>query len=279
MAITAQDVKKLRELTDAPMMDCKNALTEAGGDMDRAKEILREKGAAAGAKKAGRATKEGIAKFVVAADGKTAAGIVVECETDFVSRNDDFKAMVESLVNGMLQAGRAGGDVIVDGKSIDEHIADAVGKIRENIQLRATQFITADGDAKLASYNHHDGKWASVVTYTGNEDAAKQVAVHVVAFKPQFLKKEDISQDVIDKEYDFQKKRALDEGKPENIAENIAKGRINKEFFQETVLLEQLIYLDIKTKVSDYLAQNGGGTILAYALLAVGMSGEGTEED
>lgn len=278
MAITAQDVKKLRDLTDAPMMDCKNALTEADGDMDRAKEILREKGAAAGAKKAGRATKEGIAKFVVAADGKTAAGIVVECETDFVSRNDDFKAMVDSLVNGMLQAGRAGGDVVVDGKSVDEHIADAVGKIRENIQLRAAEFVAAEGDAKLASYNHHDGKWASVVAYTGGEEAAKQVAVHVVAFKPSFLSRDDISKEVIDKEYNFQKKRALDEGKPENIAENIAQGRINKEFYQENVLLEQLIYLDNKTKVSDYLAQNGGGTILAYTLLAVGLSGEGTEE-
>lgn len=278
MAITAQDVKKLRDLTDAPMMDCKKALEEAGGDIDRAKEILREKGAAAGAKKAGRTTKEGIAKFVVSEDGKAAAGIIVECETDFVSRNEDFKTMVDKLVNGFLSAGKAGPEVEVEGKPVSEHIADAVGRIRENIQLRAAEYVTVD-DAKLAAYNHHDGKYASIVAYTGNKDAAEKVAVHVVAFKPPFLKKEDISQDLIDKEYNFQKKRALDEGKPENIAENMAKGRINKEFYQEQVLLEQLIYLDNKTKITDYLAQNGGGEINHFMLLAVGQSGEGTDEE
>lgn len=278
MAITAQDVKKLRDLTDAPMMDCKRALEEAGGDLDRAKEILREKGAAAGAKKAGRTTKEGIAKFVVSDDGKTAAGIIVECETDFVSRNEDFKAMVNNLVNGFLAAGEAGPDVVVDGKPVSEHIADAVGRIRENIQLRAAEIVTVV-DGKLAAYNHHDGKFASVVAYTGEKEAAEKIAVHVVAFKPPFLKKEEISQELIDREYEFQKKRALDEGKPENIAENMAKGRINKEFFQEQVLLEQLIYLDNKTKITDYLAQNGGGEIKHFLLLAVGQSAEGTDED
>jgi elongation factor Ts len=280
MSITAQDVKKLRDATDAPMMDCKKALEEAGGDMDRAKEILREKGAAAGAKKADRSTKEGIAKVVVSEDGKTAAAIIVECETDFVSRNDDFKSMVDGLVRGILAAGKSGADVEVDGKPISEHIADAVGRIRENIQLRAADFITASA-GKLAAYNHHDGKWASYVEYTGESiEAANHVAVHIVAFKPPFLKKDDVPQDVIKKEYDFQKKRALEEGKPENIAENIAQGRVNKEFYQDQVLLEQLIYLDNKTKVSDYLAQNKGGDVLGYKLFAVGQSidSEGEQE-
>jgi len=279
MAITAADVKKLRELTDAPMMDCKKALEEASGDIDRAKDILREKGAAAGQKKAGRATKEGIAKFVVSEDGKTAAGIIVECETDFVSRNDDFKAMVDKLVNGFLAAGNAGPDVVVDGKPVSEHIVEAVSRIRENIQLRAHEFITVL-DGHLASYNHHDGKWASVVAYTGDgEDTAKQVAVQIVAFKPSFLTKEEVPADVINKEMEVQKARAIEEGKTPEMAENIAKGRINKEFYKEQVLLEQPIYLDQKMTVSDYLKQNGGITIKSYSLLAVGMSGEGTEED
>ncbi|MBX3115325.1 MAG: translation elongation factor Ts [Fimbriimonadaceae bacterium] len=280
MAITAADVKKLRDLTDAPMMDCKKALEEASGDIDRAKDILREKGAAAGQKKAGRATKEGIAKVAVSDDSKSAAGIIVECETDFVSRNDDFKAMVDTMVNGMLAAGRAGGDVEVNGQTIDGHISDAVGRIRENIQLRAAEFYKAGEGEKLAAYNHHDGKWASVIVYSGDgDDAAKQVAVQIVAFKPSFLTKDEVPADVINKEMEVQKARAIEEGKTPEMAENIAKGRINKEFYKEQVLLEQPIYLDQKMTVSDYLKQNGGITIKSYSLLAVGMSGEGTEED
>lgn len=280
MAITAADVKKLRELTDAPMMDCKKALEEANGDLDRAKDILREKGAAAGQKKAGRATKEGIAKIALSDDGKTGAGIIVECETDFVSRNDDFKGMVDMMVNGMLAAGKSSGDVEVNGQSIDAHIADAVGRIRENIQLRAAEFYTAGEGEKLASYNHHDGKWASVVTYSGEgADAASRVAVQIVGFKPSFLTKEEVPADVIAKETEVQKARAIEEGKTPEMAENIAKGRINKEFYKDQVLLEQPMYLDQKITVAEYLKQNGGISIKSYSMLAVGQSGEGTEED
>ena len=259
------------------MMDCKKALEEADGDFDKAVQILREKGASASAKKAGRATKEGIARIVLSADRKTGAGIIVECETDFVSRNDDFKAMVNKLVEGMLAAGKAGGDVVVDGQSVSDHITEAVGKIRENIQVRAAEFFTAS-EGQLAAYNHHDGKWASVVTYTGdNADAAEKVAIQVVAYKPEYLKKEDVPADLIAAELATQTKRALDEGKPEEVAKNIAQGRVNKEFYQATVLLEQLIYTDNKTKVTEFLKQNNGGDVTAYTLLAVGQNA-GSEE-
>ncbi len=279
MSISAADVKRLREETDAPMMDCKRALEEANGDFERAKEILREKGAAASQKKAGRATKEGIARVLVSDDKSKAAAVVVECETDFVSRNEEFKAMVNDLAKGILEAGAADPDVKVGDKTIAEHITEAVGRIRENIQLRVSDFIDA-GDAKLASYNHHDGKWASLVLYTGdNHEAAEKVAVQVVAGKPAFLTKEDVPQEVVDKEYEFQKKRALEEGKPENVAENIARGRIDKEFYKEQVLLEQLIYLDNKTRVGEYLSQNGGGSVSGYHLFAVGLGADGTEEE
>lgn len=259
------------------MMDCKKALEEADGDFDKAVQILREKGASASAKKAGRATKEGIARIVLSEDRKTGAGIIVECETDFVSRNDDFKAMVNKLVEGMLAAGKAGGDVVVDGQSVSDHITEAVGKIRENIQLRAAEFFTAS-EGQLAAYNHHDGKWASVVTYTGdNADAAEKVAIQVVAYKPEYLKKDDVPADLIAAELATQTKRALDEGKPEEVAKNIAQGRVNKEFYQATVLLEQLIYTDNKTKVTEFLKQNNGGDVTAYTLLAVGQNA-GSEE-
>lgn len=269
MSISAQDVKKLRDLTDAPMMECKAALVESGGDIDRAQEILREKGAAAAQKKADRSTSQGVARYVVSEDGKSAAGIVVECETDFVSGNADFKAMVDKMVSGFLAAGKAGDDVMVDGLSVRQHIDEAVGKIRENIVLKSATFQTA-ASGQFAAYNHHDGKWASLVEYTGDQTAATKVATQVVAYKPDFLAKEDVPADVIEKEIALETKRAMEEGKPENIAENIAKGRVNKEYFQQRVLLEQLIYLDNKTKVSDYLAANGGSKVTSFTLLRVG---------
>ncbi|MDI9639966.1 translation elongation factor Ts [Kamptonema cortianum] len=271
--INAQDVKRLREATGAPMLDCKKALEEAGGDYDRATQILREKGAAAGAKKAGRATKEGIAKVVVSEDGHTAAAIVVECETDFVSRNEDFKSLVDQLVRGFLAAGKAGEDVEIGGTTVKQHLEDAVGRIRENIQLRAAEFFNA-GDAKIAAYNHHDGKWASLVVYTGEGGAAAaHAATQVVAYKPTYLKREDVPQSIVDAEMEIETKRAIEEGKPQEVAVNVARGRVNKEFFQAQVLLEQLIYLDNKTKVSDYLQQNGGAELTAFSLFAVGLTG------
>lgn len=279
MSISAADVKKLREETDAPMMEAKRALEKAEGDFDKAKQILREAGSAAAAKKAGRATKEGIAKVVVSPDGKTAAGVVVECETDFVSGNDDFKAMVDKIVNGFLAAGTASADTVIDGYTAAAHIEEAVGKIRENIQLRET-FVETAPEGKFAAYNHHDGKWASYVVYTGDsEEAARHAAIQVVAYKPNYLAKEDVPAEMIEAEIKTETARAVNEGKPENIAENIARGRVNKEFFQQQVLLEQPIYTDNKTKVADYLQANGAGEIKAYKLLFVGAnSEEGNEE-
>lgn len=277
MTITAADVKKLREETDAPMMECKRALEQAGGDYDKAKQILREAGSAAAAKRAGRSTSEGIAKVVVSDDGKAAAAVVVECETDFVSGNEDFKAMVEKIANGFLVAGAATADTTIDGQTAQALIEEAVGKIRENIQLRDMAYITPS-EGKIAAYNHHDGKWASYVVYTGdNGEAAKLIATQVVAFKPEYLAKEDVSQELIDQEIATEKARAVKEGKPEAQAENIAKGRVNKFFYQERVLLEQLMYTD-GTKVSEFAKANGVGDIKAYRLFAVsGKSGDATE--
>lgn len=251
-------------------MDCKRALTEANGDFEKAKQILREAGSAAAAKKAGRATKEGIAKIVVSEDGKAAAGVVVECETDFVSGNDDFKAMVDKIVNGFLVAGAATADTEIEGTPASVIIQDAVGKIRENIQLREMFYQTTD-EGKFAVYNHHDGKWASYVVFTGdNPETAKHAAIQVVAFKPTFLTKDEVPSDIIEKEIATETARAVKEGKPQNIAENIAKGRVNKEFFQQQVLLEQPIYNEPKSKVADYLKSNGNVELKSYRLLQVG---------
>lgn len=276
--INAADVKRLREETDAPMMECKAALVEADGDFEKAKQILREKGQAAAAKRAGRSTSEGIAKFVVAADGKTAVGLVVESETDFVAKNESFKELVDKLSNGMLAAGAAGADVVVDGEAASAHIEKAVAVIRENIVLKKAVFLKAK-DGVIAVYNHHDGKKASAVEVSGSasnlKDAGFQVAIQTVAFSPLFLKKEDVPQDVIQKEIEIETERAINEGKTKEIAEKAAQGRVNKEFYQAQVLLEQPMYTDAKKSVSAYLAEEGkvgGGpiSVLQFVRLEVG---------
>jgi elongation factor Ts len=277
--ISAADVKKLREETDAPMMECKSALEEAGGDMARAKEILREKGKAAAAKRADRATSEGIARFVTSEDGKSAVGVVLECETDFVAKNDMFRQLVDRLAQGMLAAGEAGPDVTIDGKAVAEHVQEAVAVIRENIQLKKAVIVKAT-EGSLVAYNHHDGKKAAVVEAAGPagnlRDAAYHVAVQTIAFEPEYLVKEEVPREVIDQEIKTEIKRAINEGKDPVIAEKAAQGRVNKEFFQTKVLMEQPIYIDQKKTVRQYLEEEGkvgGGpiTVRQFVRLFVGM--------
>lgn len=277
MAISAADVKKLREETDAPMMDCKKALEEADGDYEKAKQVLREQGKAQAAKKADRQTKEGIAKFVVSEDGKSAVAVIVECETDFVSGNETFKAVVNTLANGFLAAGSAGADVVVEGRPASDHITDAVNTIRENIQLRVSDFYTTTGT--FASYNHHTGKSAALVELTGTASNLKeigfQVGIQAVAMNPNFTKKEEVPSDVIEKEIEIQTNRAIEEGKTPEMAANIAKGRVNKEYYQQEVLLEQPFYVNAKQSVANYVAEEakaGGGSaeVVKFVRLVVG---------
>ena len=282
VSIDAKLVKKLRDETDAPMMECKNALVEAGGDFEKAKQLLREKGQAAAAKRSGRSTSEGMALIVANADGTKVAGVVVECETDFVARNDDFKALVKSLAEGILSEAdvpsgefhELSGESKVGGKTLDEHATEAVAKIRENIRIPHAIAMSAGNGAKFAVYNHaNTGKLAAFVEYTGdNAEAAFQVAIQVVAFPPTFLKKEDVPQAVIEHEIKTETQRAINDGKPADVAEKVAQGRVNKEYYQSQVLLEQPYYVDTKKKVSDY-AKETGINVIAFRLLGVGIGG------
>ena len=279
--IDAKLVKKLRDDTDAPMMECKNALVEADGDYSRAKDILREKGQAAAAKRAGRSTSEGLALVVANADSTKAAGVVVECETDFVARNEDFKALVSSLAEGLLKEASAspgeikslGEDAKTGGRTLAEHAAEAVAKIRENIRIALAVVAQAGPGQKIALYNHSNtGKAATLVVYSGNDaEAAFHVAVHTAWGKPTFLKKEDVPQDVIAKEIEIQTNRAVAEGKPADMAAKIAQGRVNKEYYQSAVLLEQPFYTDSATKTGEY-AKLHGIEIVGYATFIVGDS-------
>ena len=280
VTITAAMVKQLRDLTDAPMMDCKNALVEAEGDMTKAQEILRQKGQATAAKKAGRSTSEGIAKFVV--NGNKAAGVIVECETDFVSANDTFKKFVDTVANGLLSADAAAiesdlNSVVIDGKTIEEHTTEIIAVIRENIRVSKGAVMTTDGT--WAVYNHHTGKTAALVEVAGGASTAADVgfelAVQFVALNASYVNRDEISADVIAKELEIETERAVQEGKPREMAEKIAQGRVNKEFYQSQVLMEQVFYKDNSKKVSDWvneMAKQGGGeiTVVAAHRLTVG---------
>ncbi len=260
----AADVKKLREDTDAPMMECKAALDEADGDFDRAKEILREKGKAAAAKRSGRTTSAGVVAFATSADLTTAGGVVVECETDFVARNEDFIAIAQQLAELVRDSSQVPTDEI---KEITE---GAVAKIRENIKVTKTWRVTGTG--KVLTYVHHDKtKGAAVVVEGEASDEARKVAIQAVAFPPEVLSKDELSKEKIDHEIETEVKRAIAEGKDEKIARNVAIGRVNKEFVKSAVLLEQPFYGDLSKSTGQYLAENAKGSkVVAFVYLAVG---------
>jgi len=278
MAISAQDVKRLRDETDAPMMECKAALEEAGGDFEKAKAILREKGKAAATKRAGRSTSAGVVAFARSANHKALGGVMLECETDFVARNEEFVAVAQELAEIFLH--HAPGDdpnaVSHGNKTVGQIVEECVAKFRENTKV--ARAIHLEGENLIAAYVHHDRTKGAVVEITGPEgglDAAHKVAIQCVAFPPEVVNKSDLSQDRLAQEIEIEKQRAIGEGKPAEIAEKIAQGRVNKEFISQVVLLEQLFYADQSKTVGAYVAEQGkaaGGEIAvkAFHYLAVG---------
>ncbi len=260
---SAKEVMKLRQETDAPVNECKQALIEADGDMARAKEILREKGKAVAGKKAGRAT--GAAKVAIASEGDKVAGVVLESETDFVTKNEGFGEIVQNAADALLKDANA---------DLSQFAAEAVAKFRENAQVGKT--FRSEGGGTVATYIHHDGSKGAIVVGSGDPEALRQVAIQIVAFPDtQVVSKDQLSQEFLDKELEVETKRAIDEGKPENIAKNIAQGRVNKETVKRVVLNEQGYYKDPNQTVAQFLKENGNSTVKEFALLA---GGQGSEE-
>ena len=262
---SAADVKKLREETDAPMMECKGALDEADGDFEKAKSILREKGKAAAAKRAGRDTAAGVVAFSSSDDGKTVGGIVLESETDFVARNEDFVALAQSLAELVR-------DGSIDDAGLKERTDAAVATIRENIKVAKHVRLVAPEGGSVLTYVHHDKtKGAAVVVEGPATEDVRKVAIQAVAFPPQVLSKDELSQEKIDAEIATETQRAINEGKDPKIAENIAKGRVNKEFIKQVALLEQPFYLDPNKSVGQYLSESAKGSkVVKFEYLAVG---------
>jgi elongation factor Ts len=257
MAITAADVNKLRQMTGAGMMDCKQALSEANGDFDAAIDILRKKGQKVAAKRADRDANEGLVIAKTTADGTRGVLVCVNCETDFVAKNGDFAAMAERMVQTALDKGVGSVDALKalpydsNGLSIAEKLVEQTGVIGEKIDISACHEVKA---AFVLAYNHPGNKVASIVglNKAGFENAAKDVAMQVAAMAPVAVNKETVPQSVIDKEIEIGKELAIQEGKPADMAEKIAMGRLNK-FFKESTLLAQEFIKDNKLSVEQYL--------------------------
>ena len=256
--ITASEVNKLRKQTGSGMMDCKKALVEANGDFDAAVDILRKKGQKVAAKRGDRDAAEGLTIAKASADGSKGVVVMVNCETDFVAKNDDFNAFVETITAAALENNPASIDELNklsytgNGMTIGEKITEQIGKIGEKIEISVYNTIEA---GKVVAYNHPGNQIASLVGLSKNGDfseAGRDVAMQVAAMAPIALDQESGDQAIIDKEIEIGKDQAIAEGKPADLAEKISKGRLNK-FFKENTLVNQAFIKDNKKSVSQYL--------------------------
>ena len=276
--ISAKDVNELRQKTGAGMMDCKKALTECNGDIEAAIDWLREKGISKAAKKTERIAAEGLANIYV--DGNKAAIVEVNCETDFVTRNADFVALVDEIGKTAVKS---------DAKSLEEVLALPVegtegtvndlviaktAVIGEKLSLRRVEVVTKTDEDNFGSYIHMGGKIASLVVVKGaNENVAKDVAMQAAAMKPTYLKADDVPSEVLEKEKEILKEQAINEGKPADIAEKMVQGRISK-YYKENCLVDQEFVKDSSMDIKTFV-KNANGEVTAMYRYEVG---EGMEK-
>ncbi|MEY3424976.1 MAG: translation elongation factor Ts [Bacteroidota bacterium] len=259
MAITAAEVNKLRQQTGAGMMDCKNALVEANGDFETAIDLLRKKGQKIAAKRGDNEAKEGLIFAQASEDGTAGAILTLNCETDFVAKNEGFRNFVQSLVDIALANMPASLEDLkalpYDAKlSVDEKLIEQIGVLGEKLDLSKYETLKA---GKVVSYNHPGNQLATLVALNSGsdaaEDAGKQVAMQIAAMNPIALDKNGVDARTIEREIEVGKDLAIQEGKPADMAEKIAMGRLNK-FFQENTLLSQQFVRDNKVTVEQFLS-------------------------
>ncbi|HYD81397.1 MAG TPA: translation elongation factor Ts [Paucimonas sp.] len=275
-AITAAMVGELRAKTDAPMMECKKALTEADGDMAKAEELLRVKLGSKASKAASRITAEGVIASYIA--GNVGALIEINCETDFVSKNDDFLTLANACAK--LVAEKNPADVAalsalpLDGKTVDEVRAALIGKIGENMSIRRFQRFETTG--KLAAYLHGT-RIGVMVDFEGDEQAGKDVAMHVAAMKPVALSSEDVPADLIEKERSIASQKAAESGKPADIVAKMVEGSVQK-YLKEVSLLNQPFVKNDKQTVEQML-KAVNAKVKAFTLFVVGEGIEKKQDD
>jgi len=268
--ITAALVKELRELTGLGMMECKKALAEAGGDLKKAEELLRIKSGAKASKAAGRVAAEGVIGAYLSADAKTGSLVELNCETDFVAKNDDFVAYAQALAEIVATGNPADIAALVAHPGVEKQRQELVQKIGENITIRRFAQLAAKG--KLAQYVH-GGRIGVLVDYEGSDDAGRDVAMHISFSKPAYLTKDEVPADVVARERDILAARARESGKPAEIVAKMVEGGLNK-FLAESTLLGQPFIKDDKQTVEKMLAAKKT-KLLGYRFLVVG---EGIEK-
>jgi elongation factor Ts len=266
MAISAKDVNRLRQATGAGMMDCKKALVEADGDFDKAVELLRKKGQKVSANRADREAKEG-AVFIHANEYGTEAFLIeLNCETDFVARNEDFQALGEAIAKTAERQTPADLEALkqltIDGKAISDHLTDAMGKIGEKIDV--STYVRVKGDS-VVTYIHPGARIGVAVGFTGKTDkdvdaVGKDVAMQIAAMNPVAINEDGVDQATIDKEIEIGKEQARNEGKPEQIIEKIAQGKLKK-FFKDNTLLNQDFVKDTSRSVAQFIKDELGADI------------------
>ncbi|MGD9680850.1 MAG: translation elongation factor Ts [Candidatus Obscuribacterales bacterium] len=267
--ITASMVKELRDKSGAAMMDCKKALVESSGDFDKAFEWLRQKGVATASKKASRATSEGLIVGKVSEDGKTAVLIEVNCETDFVARNEEFVALCNKLVDVALANKTKSAEDLLNakdgGKPVSEAITAAIAKTGENIVIKRLDYLEVPGEGVIGLYIHAlGGKMGAILELTADKKPeleaastiARELAMHIVSTKPQYLRKEDVPKEIIEEEHRIESGKADLASKPAEIKEKIIAGRVDK-ILAERCLSEQPFVKDPSASVSKHLETKG----------------------
>lgn len=259
MSITASQVNDLRAKTGAGMMDCKKALTEANGDMEKAVDILRKKGAAVAAKRAEKSANEGVVLTKVAQDNRSVSIVEINCETDFVAKSDDFVKFSQSVIDSAFSSKASSAADIMNANQ--SALTDLIGKVGEKIEISRARFIDNPG-GYVVDYIHPGSKLGVVVNFD-NVDAtnmekfnpiAKDIAMQVAAMRPLVTFREEMPKDIVEKEIEIYKEIARKEGKPEKILENIATGKLNK-FYSENCLFEQAYIKDNSKSVKDLIAE------------------------
>ncbi len=281
--VTASLVKELREKTGAGMMDCKKVLTETDGDMEKAIELLRERGIAKAAKKSGRVAAEGLVEAYISEDGKVGAIVEVNSETDFVGKNEEFKTFVKNVAKQVVEKNPKDVEDLLNqeaifeaGKTVNEALVGKIATIGENLTIR--RFARFESKGLLESYIHGDGKIAVLINMAkGDKEVAKDLCMQIAAARPEYLNEQSVPAERVEKEKEILKIQTMNEGKPEQIAEKIVQGRIRK-FFEEICLVDQVFVKDSNMKVSELLKQKDA-EVVEFARFEKGEGIEKKEEN
>ena len=281
--VTAALVKELREKTGAGMMDCKKVLTETDGDMEKAAELLRERGIAKAAKKSDRIAAEGLVAAYVTADKKVGAIVEVNAETDFVAKNAEFKSFVDDIACQVAEKNPANVEELLEqkyikdeSKTVKEVLTNKIATIGENMTIR--RFVRFESAGLVESYIHGEGKIAVLVNLAkGETELAKDICMQIAAARPEYLSRNDVPESAVQKEMEILKAQAMNEGKPAEIAEKMVQGRIGK-FYGEICLLEQEFVKDPSMKV-EQLVKSKGAEVTAFARFEKGEGIEKKEEN